>query len=78
MKLNYELYLSCSMGAAAAEPVGVQPRSGIGTRWLVAVELAGRGRHGHPGGVFPTVCTRLKQQSGHVMSTFFRLSLSSF
>ena len=50
MKVNYEPYLSCSMGAAAAEPIGVWRRSGIGTRWLVVVEDADRGRHGHPGG----------------------------
>ena len=34
----------------AAEPVDVWARVGVGTRWLVGVEDAGCGRHGHPGG----------------------------
>ena len=50
VKLNYEQYLSCSVGAPAAEPVHVWARVGVGTRWLVAVEDAGCGRRGHPGG----------------------------
>ena len=50
VKLNYEPYLSCSMEAAAAEPIDVWARAGIGTWWLVAMEDAGCGRHGHPGG----------------------------
>ena len=50
VKLNYKPYLLCSMGAAAAEPIDVWTRSGIGTRWLLAVEDAKHGRHGHPGG----------------------------
>ena len=49
VKLNLEPYLSCSMGAAAAEPIDMWARAGIGTRWLVAMEDAGCGRHGHPG-----------------------------
>ena len=49
MKLNYEQYLSCSMEAPAAEPVVVWARVWVGTRWLVAMEGAGCGRHGHPG-----------------------------
>ena len=48
VKLKYEPYLSCSVGAAAAEPVDVWARAGIGIRWLVAMEDAGCGRHGHP------------------------------
>ena len=48
VKPNYEQYLLCSVGAA--EPVDVWARVGVGTRWLVAVEDAGCGRHGHPGG----------------------------
>ena len=48
VKLNYEQYLSCSVGAPAVEPVFVWGRVGVGTRWLVAVEDAGCGRHGHP------------------------------
>ena len=50
MKLNYEQYLSCSVVAAAAEPVDAWARVGVGTRWLVAVEDAGCERHGYPGG----------------------------
>ena len=50
VKLNYEQYRSCSVGAPAAEPVDVWGRVGVGTRWLIAVESAGCGRHGHPGG----------------------------
>ena len=50
VKVNYEPYLSRSMGAAASEPIGMWPRSGTGTRWLVVMEDAGRGRHGRPGG----------------------------
>ena len=50
VKLNYEQYLSCSVGAPAAEPVDVWARVGVGTRWLVEVEDAGCGRRGHPGG----------------------------
>ena len=50
MKLNYEQYLSCFVGDPAAEPVDVEGRVGVVTRWLVAVEDAGCGRHGHPGG----------------------------
>ena len=50
VKLNYESSLSCFVGAAAAEPIDLWTRSGIGTRWLVAVEDAGRGRHKHPDG----------------------------
>ena len=50
VKLNYEPYLPCSVEAAGAEPIDVWARSGIGTRWLVAVESAGCGRHGHLGG----------------------------
>ena len=50
VKLNYEQYLPCSVGVPAAEPVDVWGRVGVGTRWLVAVEDAGCGRHGHPGG----------------------------
>ena len=48
VKLNYESNISCSVGASAAEPIDVWARAGIGTRWLVAIEDAGR--HGHPGG----------------------------
>ena len=55
VKLNYEQYLSCSVEAPAAEPVDVWARVAVGTRWLVAVEDAGCGRHEHPGGEsFPT------------------------
>ena len=50
VKLYYEQNLSCSVGAPAAEAVDVLARVGVGTRWLVAVEDAGCGRHGHPGG----------------------------
>ena len=50
VKLNYEQYLSCSVGSPAAEPDDVWARVGVGTRWLVAVDDAGCGRHGHPGG----------------------------
>ena len=50
VKLNYEQYLSCSVGAPAAEPVDVWARVGVGTRWLVAMDNAECGRHGHPGG----------------------------
>lgn len=50
VKLNYEPYLSYSIGTAAVEPVDVWARSGIGTSWLVAVEDAGCERHGHPRG----------------------------
>ena len=54
VKLNYEPYLSCSMRAAASEAIGVLGRAVIGTSWLVAMEDAGCGRHGHPGGApFP-------------------------
>ena len=49
VKLNYEQYLSCSVEAPAAEPVDMWARVGVGTRWLVAVEDAGCGRHGRPG-----------------------------
>ena len=49
VKLNYEQYLPCSLGAPAAEPVDAWARVGVGTRWLVAVEDAGCGRRGHPG-----------------------------
>ena len=44
VKQNYEKY------PPAAEPVDVWARVGVGTRWLVAVEDAGCGRHGRPGG----------------------------
>ena len=50
VKLNCEPYLSCSMGAAGAEPIDVWACYGIGTRWLVAVKDAGCGRLGHPSG----------------------------
>ena len=50
VKLNYEQYLPCSVGAPAAELVDVWARVGVGTRWLVAMEDAGCGRRGHPGG----------------------------
>ena len=50
MKLNYEQNLSCSVRVPAAEPVDVWAQVGVGTKWLVAVEDAGGGRHGHPGG----------------------------
>ena len=50
VKLNYEQYLPCSVGAPAAESVDVWALVGVGTRWLVAAEDAGCGRHGHPGG----------------------------
>ena len=50
VKPNYEQCLPCSVGAPAAEPVYVRGRVGVGTRWLVAVEDAGCGRHRHPGG----------------------------
>ena len=50
VKLNYAQYLSCPVGAPAAEPVDVWARVGVGTRWLVAMEDAGRGRPGHPAG----------------------------
>ena len=38
------------MRVPAAEPVDVWAQVGVGTKWLVAVEDAGGGRHGHPGG----------------------------
>ena len=50
VKRDYEQYLSCSVGAPAAEPIDVWGRVGVGPRGLVAVENAGCGRHGHPGG----------------------------
>ena len=50
VKLNYEPRLSCSMRAAAAEPIDVWARAGIGTRWLFAMEDVGCGGHEHPGG----------------------------
>ena len=50
VKLNLQAYQSCSMGAAAAEPIEVSTRAGIGiTRWLVAMEDVGCGRQGQPG-----------------------------
>ena len=49
VKLNYEQYLPCSVGAPATGPVDVSAWIGVGTRWLVAVEDAGCGRHRHPG-----------------------------
>ena len=50
VKLNYEPHLSCFVGAPASEPIDLWTRSGIDTRWLVALEDAGRGTHGHPDG----------------------------
>ena len=50
VKLNYKQHLPCSVGAPAAEPVDVWTRVGVGTRWQVAVEDTGCGRHEHPGG----------------------------
>ena len=50
VKLNCQQYLSCSVGAPATEPVHVWARVGVGTRWLAAVEDAGCGKPGHPGG----------------------------
>ena len=50
MQLSYESCLSCSVGAVAAEPIDVWAGAGIGTRWLIAMEDTGCGRHGHPGG----------------------------
>ena len=48
--LNYEQYLSCSVGPSTAEPIDVWARVEVGTRWMVAVVDAGCGRHGHAGG----------------------------
>ena len=50
VRLNYEQYLWCSVGAPAAEPVDVRARVGVGRRWLVTLEDAGCGRRGNPGG----------------------------
>ena len=41
VKLNYEQFLSCSVGTPAAEPVGVWGQVGVGTWRLVAAEDAG-------------------------------------
>ena len=49
-ELKHGQYISCSVGAPAVEPVDVWGRVGVGTRWLVALEFAGCGRHRHPGG----------------------------
>ena len=62
VKPNFEQYLPCSVGAPAAEPVDVWARDGVGARWLVAVEDAGCGRHGHPQVENPSpACARLRQ-----------------
>ena len=54
VKLNYAQYLSCHVGAPATGPINVWAQVGVGTRWLVAMEDAGREMYGHPaGGSFP-------------------------
>ena len=66
VKLNYESNLSCSVGASAAEPISVWARAGIGVRWLVAMEDAGR--HGHPGREhFPRVGPDLATNNSCIM-----------
>ena len=47
VKLNYQQYLTYSVGVPAVEHVDVWARVGVGTRWLVAMEDAGCRRHGH-------------------------------
>ena len=67
-------YRSCSFGAVSAEPMDLWARSGIGTRWLVVVEDAGRGTHGHQGEEpFQPFAPNKRQLSSHGMETFFRL-----
>ena len=41
VKLNQEPYMPCSVEAAAAKLIDVWFRTGIGTRWRVAMEDAG-------------------------------------
>ena len=42
VKLNFEIQLSCPVGASSADPVEVWARAGVGTRWPVAMEDAKR------------------------------------
>ena len=50
VKLYFQPCLSCSIKTAAAKPIDVCARPGVGTRWLVAMEDVGCRRHGHPSG----------------------------
>ena len=79
VKLNLEPNLSCSMGAAAAEPIDLWARAEIGTRWLFAMEDAGCGRHGHPGGEpFPPFAPDKGNNQVISCSHFPACALSSF
>ena len=67
-----------SVGTAAAEPLGVWARAGIGTTWLAAMEDARCGRHGYLGGeFFPPFAP--DDANNQVMCTFVSIPvLSSF